>query len=73
MVIDVDERFYFKLESGHILASPADETPLPPCDVYPEDYDVALAVDRIEKATTLSVRHICIKQDPSVTWHSALT
>lgn len=58
MVIDVDERFYFKPESGHILASPADETPLPPCDVYPEDYDVALAVDRIEKATTLSVRHI---------------
>jgi D-arginine dehydrogenase len=58
IVVDVDEQFYFKPESGRILASPADETPIPPCDVYPEDYDVALAVDRIEKATTLSVRHI---------------
>jgi len=58
VVIDVDEQFYFKPESGRLLASPADETPLPPCDVYPEEYDVALAVDRIEKATTLSIRHI---------------
>jgi len=58
VVIDVDEQFYFKPESGRILASPADETPMPPCDVYAEDYDVALAVDRIEKATTLSIRHI---------------
>jgi len=58
VVIDVDEQFYFKPESGCILASPADETPIPPCDVHVEDYDVALAVDRIEKATTLSIRHI---------------
>jgi D-arginine dehydrogenase len=54
----VDEQFYFKPESGRILASPADETPVPPCDVYPEDYDVALAIDRIEKATTLSIKNI---------------
>src|SRR5712691_5414686 len=58
VVIDVDERFYFKPESGRVLASPADETPMLPCDVYPADYDVALAVDRIEKATALSIRHI---------------
>jgi D-arginine dehydrogenase len=58
VVIDVDEQFYFKPESGRILASPADETPMPPCDVYAEDYDVALAVDRIEKATTLAIHHI---------------
>ena len=58
VVIDVDEQFYFKPESGRILASPADETPMPPCDVYAEDYDVALAVERIERATTLSIRHI---------------
>ncbi|HLB86312.1 MAG TPA: FAD-binding oxidoreductase [Terriglobales bacterium] len=58
VVIDVDEQFYFKPESGRILASPADETPVPPCDVYPEEYDIAVAVDRIEKATTLSVQHI---------------
>jgi len=58
IVVDVDEQFYFKPESGRILASPADETPVPPCDVYPEDYDVALAIDRVEKATTLSIKNI---------------
>lgn len=58
VVIDVEERFYFKPESGRILASPADETPVPPCDVYPEEYDIAVAVDRIERATTLHITHI---------------
>ena len=58
VIIDVDEQFYFKPEAGRILASPADETPMPPCDVYVEDYDVALAVDRMQKATTLSIQHI---------------
>ena len=58
VIIDSDEEFYFKPESGGILASPADETPLEPCDVFPDDYDVALAIDRIQKATTLSIAHI---------------
>lgn len=58
VIIDSDEEFYFKPESGGILASPADETPLEPCDVFPDDYDVALAIDRIQKATTLSFSHI---------------
>jgi len=58
VVIDSDEEFYFKPESGGILASPADETPMDPCDVFPDDYDVALAIDRIQKATTLSIAHI---------------
>jgi len=58
VVIDIDEQFYFKPESGRILASPADETPMSPCDVYPEEYDIALAADRIQKASTLSIRHI---------------
>ena len=58
VVIDSDEEFYFKPESGGILASPADETPMDPCDVFPDDYDVAVAIDRIHKATTLSITHI---------------
>ncbi len=58
VIIDSDEEFYFKPESGGILASPADETPMEPCDVFPDDYDVALAIDRIQKATTLSIAHI---------------
>ena len=58
VIIDSDEEFYFKPESGGILASPADETPMDPCDVFPDDYDVAVAIDRIQKATTLSIAHI---------------
>jgi D-arginine dehydrogenase len=58
VVIDVDEQFYFKPESGRILASPADETPMPPCDVHPDEYDVAVAIDRIERASMFSIRHV---------------
>jgi D-arginine dehydrogenase len=57
-VIDADEGFYFKPSGAQILVSPCDETPSPPCDVIPEDYDVALAADHIERATTIDVKHI---------------
>jgi D-arginine dehydrogenase len=58
MVIDFDESWYIKPEVGQFLASPADETPSPPCDAQPEEMDIALAVDRIETATTLEIRRI---------------
>lgn len=58
VVVDIDEAFYFKPESGLMLGSPADETPSPPTDAQPEDLDVALAVDRIERATRWKVARI---------------
>lgn len=58
MVIDVGEGFYFKPDAGRLLLSPADETPSPPTDAQPEELDVAIAVDRVEQATTLSIRHV---------------
>lgn len=58
MVIDFDESWYIKPEVGQFLGSLADETPSPPCDAQPEEIDVATAVDRIETATTLSIRRI---------------
>ncbi len=58
MVIDFDETWYIKPEVGQFLASPADETPSPPCDVQPEEIDIAVAVERIETATTLKIRRI---------------
>ena len=60
-VLDADEQFYFRPDAGRIFGSPADETPSPPCDAQPEDLDVALAVDRIETATTLKVARIASK------------
>ena len=58
LVIDADEDFYFKPEGAQLLASPCDETPSEPCDASAEDYDVALAADHVQRATTLEIRHI---------------
>jgi D-arginine dehydrogenase len=58
MVADVTETFYFKPESGRLLISPVDETPVPPGDTRPDDLDVALAIKRVQEATTLVVRSV---------------
>jgi D-arginine dehydrogenase len=50
LVIDAEERFYFKPEAGgRLWLSPHDETPVDPCDAAPEDLDVAIAIDRLEQ------------------------
>ena len=61
MVLDFHEAFYFKPDAGRLLLSPADETPSPPCDAQPDEMDIALAVDRLERATTLTVKRIIAK------------
>jgi len=61
LTIDIDEQFYFKSDAGVIMASPADETASAPCDAQPEELDIAIAADRIEKATVLQVRRILSK------------
>ena len=57
-VHDVGETFYFKPDAGKLLASPADETPMEPCDVQPDDLDIAIAVERVQGAARLPVVHI---------------
>ena len=58
MTFDVAETWYFKPEGGRIMVSPVDKTPIEPCDCQPDEFDVATAADRIERATTMRVRHI---------------
>lgn len=58
LIVDVEEQFYAKPDAGLVLFSPADETPVAPCDAQPEDLDVAIAVDRLQNETTLEVRRI---------------
>ncbi len=58
MVIDIDEQFYLKPDAGLLLVSPADETPIDACDVQPEELDIAIAIDRLEQATTLEVKRV---------------
>jgi D-arginine dehydrogenase len=57
-VIDADEEFYFRPDAGRVMASPADESPMPPCDVQPDELDIAILIDRLEKAANLPVTRI---------------
>jgi len=51
LVLDINGGFYFKSDNGRLWLSPHDEVPTEPCDAAPEEYDVALAIDRFEKVT----------------------
>jgi len=50
--------FYMLPEAGRLLVSPADEVADQPCDAQPDDYDIALAADRLEHYTNISVSRI---------------
>lgn len=59
LVTGEGERWYVKPEArGKLLASPADETPSPPCDARPDELDVAIIVDRLQSAFDLAVRRV---------------
>ncbi|MBK8741025.1 MAG: FAD-binding oxidoreductase [Betaproteobacteria bacterium] len=58
LVVGAAEDFYFKPDAGQLLLSPANEDPMPPCDVAPEELDIAIAVDRFERATTVHVQRV---------------
>ncbi|RXD04828.1 FAD-binding oxidoreductase [Sphingomonas sp. UV9] len=58
VLFDVNEAFYLKPDAGMLLLSPADEGISDPCDAQPEDLDIAIAVDKIERTTTLEVKRI---------------
>ena len=61
MTIDIDEQFYLKPQAGQLLISPANEDPMQACDVQPEEMDVALCIDRIERAFSLKIEKIISK------------
>jgi D-arginine dehydrogenase len=61
VTIDVDEEFYFKPDAGLLLLSPADETPSEPCDAMPDEWDIAVAIDRVQAAAHLEVRRVSHK------------
>jgi D-arginine dehydrogenase len=50
-VTDLHQSFYFKGEGDNsVWVCPLDETLVDPCDAAPEEIDVAIAIDRFEKA-----------------------
>jgi D-arginine dehydrogenase len=59
MVTDLHESFYFKGEGEcSVWVCPLDETPVEPCDAAPEELDVAIAIDRFEKAVRWPVEAV---------------
>jgi D-arginine dehydrogenase len=58
MLVDIEESFYLKPDAGAFLLSPADETLTPPGDVQADDMEIAVAVSRLEEATTLNVDRV---------------
>ena len=50
--------FYMLPEAGQLLVSPVDEVADDPCDAAPDEYDVALAADRLEHYTDVPVTRI---------------
>ena len=58
MTIDIEEDFYIKPDAGQLLLSPANEDPMEPCDAQPDEMDIAICVDRIERAFDISIRRI---------------
>ncbi len=62
LTIGIGEDWYFKPDAGMLLGSSANADPVPPQDVQPEEIDIAVAIDRIQTMTTLSIRR------PTRTW-----
>ena len=62
LVTDLHQSFYFKGEGDDsVWVCPLDETLADPCDAAPEDIDVALAIDRFEKAVDWPVEAVTRK------------
>ena len=58
MITDIDLRFYVKPDGMQLLCSLGEENPSEPCDAKPEEIDVALAIKRINSATTLEIHNV---------------
>lgn len=58
LLLDAEEGFYVKPSPGRLFLSPADETLSVPCDAQADDMDLAEAVDRFERATTIQVKRL---------------
>ncbi len=58
LTADIEHHWYLKPDGAQLLCSPGDETPSEPCDARPDEIDIAIAIDRINEATTLNIRSI---------------
>ena len=55
LFMDAEQSFYVKPDAGMLLGSPFNADPVAPHDVQAEELDIAIAIDTIERMTTLTV------------------
>ena len=56
---DVGHTWYVRPEARtRLMVTPCDETPMPPHDVQPDELDVAVAIDRMQRALAIEVRRV---------------
>jgi D-arginine dehydrogenase len=58
MVTDAGETWYAKPQSGKMIVSSADATPVDPHDAYADDMAIAEGIERMMTATTFEVTHL---------------
>jgi D-arginine dehydrogenase len=58
MVTDMDETWYAKPQSGKLIVSSADATPVEPHDAYADDMAIAEGIERMMNATMFEVTHL---------------
>jgi D-arginine dehydrogenase len=59
LVNDVGHSWYVRPEARtRLMVSPADETPIHPHDVQPDELDIAIAIDRMQQALDIEVRRV---------------
>ncbi|WP_109356458.1 FAD-binding oxidoreductase [Sphingorhabdus sp. EL138] len=59
LVVALDGSFYFKPEAGgSFWLSPHDETPVVASDVAPEEWDVAVAIDRFQSILDVEIKSV---------------
>ena len=57
-MVDCAESWYTVPQSGKLLVSSADATPVEPHDAYADDEAIAIGIDRLMQATTLDVQRL---------------
>lgn len=56
LFMDVEQSFYIKPDAGMLLGSPCNADAVDAHDVQAEELDIAIAIDNIERLTTLRIR-----------------
>lgn len=59
LINDVGHTWYTRPEARtRLMVSPADETPMHPHDVQPDELDIAIAIDRMQQALDIPVQRV---------------